>query len=369
MSSANSSLSFQYPRLTKENYDNWSLRMKAILGSQRAWEIIIKGFQGSMEYPLNFTKGIDKVKKVHLQTLRSEFEAIRIKDSKSISEYVSRVLTIVNPMKRNDEDVKDATPSRRQKTESISIDQLFGSLQAHEDRMNQNKHEEIKQVMQAKLSLHDKGGADPREGRSQRGCGRGHGHGHGRVRNERGGLNSFGENQSQNSSRGLGRGRGRGRGSTPRERKYDRFNVKCYNCHKYGYYSWECQNATNNVEEKTNLIDDKEHTEEPTLLLSLEEDMKEERCSWYLDNGANNHMCGDKNKFVELDEKVSGCVTFGDSFKIQIGEKDCEPLSFEEATKNKKWRQVMEEEIDAIQRNKMWELATLPKGQKAIGVK
>ena len=48
---------------------------------------------------------------------------------------------------------------------------------------------------------------------------------------------------------------------------------------------------------------------------------------------------------------------------------DCEPLSFEEATKNKKWRQVMEEEIDAIQRNKMWELATLPKGQKAIGVK
>ena len=62
-------------------------------------------------YPMKFPK--HKVKKVHLQTLRSEFEAIRIKDSKSISEYVSRVLTIVNPMKRNDEDVKDATVNEK----------------------------------------------------------------------------------------------------------------------------------------------------------------------------------------------------------------------------------------------------------------
>ena len=48
---------------------------------------------------------------------------------------------------------------------------------------------------------------------------------------------------------------------------------------------------------------------------------------------------------------------------------DCEPLSFEEATKNKKWRQAMEEEIDAVQRNETWELAILLEGQKAVGVK
>nr|GFD51467.1 copia-type polyprotein [Tanacetum cinerariifolium] len=48
---------------------------------------------------------------------------------------------------------------------------------------------------------------------------------------------------------------------------------------------------------------------------------------------------------------------------------DCEPLVFEEAMKSKKWRQAMEEEIKSIEKNDTWELTTLPKGQKAVGVK
>ena len=34
------SLIFQYPRLTKGTYGSWSIRVKAILGSQGAWEIV-----------------------------------------------------------------------------------------------------------------------------------------------------------------------------------------------------------------------------------------------------------------------------------------------------------------------------------------
>ncbi|GKA13910.1 retrovirus-related pol polyprotein from transposon TNT 1-94 [Tanacetum coccineum] len=48
---------------------------------------------------------------------------------------------------------------------------------------------------------------------------------------------------------------------------------------------------------------------------------------------------------------------------------NCEPLVFEEAMKSKKWRQAMDEEIKSIEKNDTWELTTLPKGQKAIGVK
>ncbi|GJU30961.1 zinc finger, CCHC-type containing protein [Tanacetum coccineum] len=39
---------------------------------------------------------------------------------------------------------------------------------------------------------------------------------------------------------------------------------------------------------------------------------------WYLDNGASNHMTGVRDHFKELDEKVSGKVRFGDGSYIEI---------------------------------------------------
>ncbi|RDX99058.1 putative mitochondrial protein, partial [Mucuna pruriens] len=48
---------------------------------------------------------------------------------------------------------------------------------------------------------------------------------------------------------------------------------------------------------------------------------------------------------------------------------DNEPLTFDEAMKDKRWIQAMEEEIIAIKKNGTWELSNLPKGHKAIGVK
>ena len=48
---------------------------------------------------------------------------------------------------------------------------------------------------------------------------------------------------------------------------------------------------------------------------------------------------------------------------------NCEPVSYQEAVKEKKWRDAMDEEIKAIEKNETWELVPLPKGHKAIGVK
>ncbi|GJR22733.1 zinc finger, CCHC-type containing protein [Tanacetum coccineum] len=39
---------------------------------------------------------------------------------------------------------------------------------------------------------------------------------------------------------------------------------------------------------------------------------------WYLDNGASNHMTGVREHFIELDEKVCGKVRFGDGSYIEI---------------------------------------------------
>ena len=48
---------------------------------------------------------------------------------------------------------------------------------------------------------------------------------------------------------------------------------------------------------------------------------------------------------------------------------DCDPITFQEAVKESKWKKAMTEEIRSIEKNNTWELSKLPKGQKSIGVK
>lgn len=76
-----------------------------------------------------------------------------------------------------------------------------------------------------------------------------------------------------------------------------------------GHYAWESYDATNGVKEKAILVSDNQEIEETTFLLQIKEDKGDNL--WSLDNGASNHMCGYKDKFVELDEKVKATISFG----------------------------------------------------------
>jgi hypothetical protein len=197
--------------------------------------------------------------------------------------------------------------------ETMSIDQLMGFLQAHEERLNKKKEEPLEQVLATKICFKDK---EEEQEMSQRGQGRGRGRGCGRGRGRgSGGRNSFNYEERCQALRG----RGRGNNLKQYRRRYDKSQVKCYNCQKYGHYDWECRSHTNNVEEKVNYVENDEA--EPTLLLAYKGEERGEKYSWYLDNVASNQMCGDKNKFVELDESVSRNVTFGDLSKVLIKEK------------------------------------------------
>jgi len=64
--------------------------------SKEAWDILGKVFQG-----------VDRVKQVCLQTLRGELESMKMKESESISEYIIRVQIVVNQLNRNGETLSD----------------------------------------------------------------------------------------------------------------------------------------------------------------------------------------------------------------------------------------------------------------------
>ncbi|XP_022860419.1 uncharacterized protein LOC111380967 [Olea europaea var. sylvestris] len=146
---------FQVPKLSKEKLDNWCIRMKALLGAHDAWDIVENGYEAPTDLvaltkaqkdllqstkredqkavsiihqaldEITFKKvsnatttnqlwdmrvackGKETVKKVRLQNLQGEFEAIQMKKFKNPSDYISRVVTVANQMKRLDEDVTD----------------------------------------------------------------------------------------------------------------------------------------------------------------------------------------------------------------------------------------------------------------------
>ncbi|KAK2971341.1 hypothetical protein RJ640_026058 [Escallonia rubra] len=118
---------FPFPKLVKDNYERWSIQMKTFLGSQDVWEAVeeeyvepenLAGASQAMKKATtakkawdtleNAFKGIDKVKKVRIQSLQGEFESLQTKDSETIFDYISRVLSVVNQLERNGEEMGDS---------------------------------------------------------------------------------------------------------------------------------------------------------------------------------------------------------------------------------------------------------------------
>uniref|UniRef100_A0A2N9JBE9 Integrase catalytic domain-containing protein n=1 Tax=Fagus sylvatica TaxID=28930 RepID=A0A2N9JBE9_FAGSY len=303
--------------------------MKALLGSQDAWEIVEKGYEESQdetsltpnqkealqkarkkdqqaltliyqgldeamfekvanatsskqawEILQNSLKGVDKVKKVHLQTLRGEYGE-NMDDTRVVEKILRSLTSKFDYIVVAIEESKDL--------ESMTPDQLMGSLQAHEERLNKKKQEPLEQVLQSKLTLNEKGWRDS----SQRGRGRGRSQ-------ERGSGGSNGHSSHNNEDRAQNsqttRDHGRGSFSRPYRRR----------------------SATNNVEEKANYVEDLNEEVEPTVLLAYKGENKEEENVWYLDTGASNHMCGNKAMFLELNESVVSNVAFGDLSKVPV---------------------------------------------------
>ncbi|GJY64422.1 retrovirus-related pol polyprotein from transposon TNT 1-94 [Tanacetum coccineum] len=182
-----------------------------------------------------------------------------------VSDYITRVQT-VNVVCAIEES-KDL--------EDLTIEELAGSLEAHEQRKNKKKQESLDEALKTKATIKDEKALFAHQNNHGKGTNSGghntnRGRGRGRENNNQE-SEQTGKRFNQNS-RGRGRECGRGgQGYRP--------NVDCYNC-----------------ENKISEVD--------TI--------------WYLDSGASNHMSGPKDLFVEMTEVVQGHVSFGNASKIDV---------------------------------------------------
>lgn len=163
-------------------------------------------------------QGSSKVRQAQLQALKREYKLLSMKEGEKVDSYMSRTLAVVNKMKIHGEKIEPSAVvgkifrsmttkfnyvvcaiEESHDINTISINELHGSLLVHEQRMHGKEDEE--QALKVVTTREASGGTEE-------------------IR--------FGV-------RGRGRESFRGRG-----RGFNKAIVECYNCHKLGHFQYEC---------------------------------------------------------------------------------------------------------------------------------
>ncbi|WVY91926.1 hypothetical protein V8G54_037440 [Vigna mungo] len=317
--------------------------IKALLGSQDNWDVVETGYEeptstdGYSNAQLNALKAIrakdkankgdERVKQVRLQTLRDELEIMRMNEFESVSEFITRVETVVNKLNQNV--VEKILRSLRDDFENIvcaieeckdlstlTVEELAGSLEAHEQRRKNKKGESLEQALQAKTTIKKDNAKEEVEAKvveeeeNEEMSKSANKTGVVEVRPEvvEVRLGVVGQTQATLNAITVG-----GMGILPR-----------IATRKISHISKDCRSKKKN-EEPTNFLAEKED-EGFLLVTNIPETEVKPSCSnnsvWYLDTGASNHMCGDESLFKVLSKVESESVSFGDASKEngRIGE-------------------------------------------------
>nr|GEV43536.1 hypothetical protein [Tanacetum cinerariifolium] len=272
-----------------------------------AWETLKTTFMGA-----------ERVKTAKVQTLKAKFETLSMKDTEIIDDFTMKLNNIVSNIRSLGERVEDAyvvkkllraVPSKflqiastiEQFTDldNMTVEEVIARLKSHEERISKKKGDEEKRTSQ-------------RNTRSNVSNNRGRGRGRGRGNySNRGGRRGGGSYLNRDG----------GRGSTS---NYDKSKVQCYNCQDLRHYAYECKNPRKERNHEANLT---QKDDERALLLFVRHEVNEEvflnekhvtpklknlneesntSKVCYLDNGACNHMAGDREKFSDINRSVQG---------------------------------------------------------------
>nr|GEW97861.1 zinc finger, CCHC-type [Tanacetum cinerariifolium] len=277
-------VTFQCLVLTSTHYTTWAIKMEAIMDAQGLWESIESAAGVAVDEKKSKMARAFIFQAIPKDILmQSEFEALRMKDRESIDEYAGKLSGMILKYNSVGATLNDEELVRKlfdMVTEKYI--HLIASMEKHSDVEEMPFEEAI-----------------------------------GRGRGDR-----YGKKPSQE---------GKHWNRKPR----DKSHIKCFECQEFGHFALECRNKKK-PEQEVHLM---REMEEDTLLLCVKGEhlpsmvmlnenkvfpkLHESRNSsnrdmWYLDNGASNHMTGDKNLFAELNKSVTGRVWFGDGSTVEI---------------------------------------------------
>ncbi|XP_052726792.1 uncharacterized protein LOC108334426 isoform X1 [Vigna angularis] len=193
--------------------------------AREAWNILV-----------GYHAGGEKVKKVKLQSLRRQYEHLLMEDGDKVSEFFSKILSIVNQMKSCGDTVTDlmviekimrSLPStfdhivvaikESRDLGKLKIEELQSSLEAYEMRMRERNP--IKREEQVLKAQH----VEKKTFKKWKGK-----NGKGKWRKDR---NKDDQNESSTEDEGK---------SEKNFQKKDKRDIECFNCHRYGHYATEC---------------------------------------------------------------------------------------------------------------------------------
>ena len=185
----------------------------------------------------------------------------------------------------------------------LKFDQLVGSLMSHEERLKET-FEVVEKAFSSKLQITHNEDASSSSAKTNQ---------------------DRGKWQSQIFSRGRGRGSFRGRG------RFDKRNVQCYYCNRYGHFERECR-----LKEGKNANYAEESNEYPRdhLFLSYAKGENTSKDVWYIDSGCSNHMTGNEKLFSAKDGSFKSKVKLGDDKYLEVAAKGAMEIHTKEGIKS-----------------------------------